>query len=114
MRPCSAKARRNSAQPLDALRVEPVGGLVEEQHPGSPSSAAASESRWLMPSENPFGPPLATLSRPTMAITSSTRAAGMPLAAASIRRWLRARRVGWKERASSTAPTVAAGGRSSR
>ena len=58
-----------------------------------------------MPSENVPGFLPATSARPTMPSTSSTRLSGMSLAAASIRRWLRAERVGWNGFASSSAPT---------
>ena len=42
---------QQAAQPADARRVQPVGRLVEDQHVGSPSSAAAMARRWRMPSE---------------------------------------------------------------
>ncbi len=57
-----------------------------------------------MPRENPRGFFLATSANPTMARTSSTRRVETELAAASIRRWLRALRVGWKGAPSSTVP----------
>ena len=39
------------AHPGDALGVEPVRRLVEDQHRGSPIRACAMPSRWRMPSE---------------------------------------------------------------
>ena len=65
-----------------------------------------------MPIENVFGFLPATSVRPTSRSTSSTRLVGIPLAAASIRRWLRALRVGWNGFASSSAPTWRIGCRS--
>ena len=67
-----------------------------------------------MPREKVRGFFFATAVRPTMARTSSTRLADTELAAASIRRWLRARRVGWNEPLSSMVPISSIGRRMSR
>ena len=63
---------------------------------GSPSSAPARPSRWRMPSEKPLTRRSPASARPTSSSTSSTRLSGSPAAAASTRRWSRARRPGWK------------------
>ncbi len=62
-----------------------------------------------MPRENVLGFLPATSASPSWSRTSSTRLRGIRLAAASIRRWLRAVRVGWKGLASSSAPTCRIG-----
>ena len=92
----------------------PLAGSSKINVCGSPSSAAASPSRWAMPKEKVRGFFLATAVRPTRARTSSTRPFGRELAAASIRRWLRARRVGWNEPVSSIVPISSIGRRMSR
>ena len=70
-------------------------------------------SRCAMPREN-FPARLATSASPTVASTSSTRAPGMRLLAASAARCERAVRPGWKARASSSDPTSRSGQCSSR
>src|ERR1700691_3695029 len=62
-----------------------------------------------MPMEKPPILRLASPVRPTSPRTSSARASGGPPARAAMRRWVRARRAGWKLVASSTAPTVEGG-----
>ncbi len=71
-------------------------------------------SRWPIPSENLPARRPATSASPTSPSTSSTRDRGMPLLAASARRWARALRPGWNALASSSAPTSRSGQRRSR
>ena len=91
------------AQPADALRVEPVGGLVEnedlrvaEQRGGQAEPLAHAERVAADPAVRP------RRSSPTVASTSATRPRPMPAAGAVTRRWFRAERQGWKVFASST------------
>ncbi len=104
-RPSEASALSRSRIQRMPCGSRPLAGSSRISVCGLPSSAAASPSRWPMPSENVLGFLPATSARPTMPSTSSTRPSGMSLAAASIRRWLRAVRVGWNGLASSSAPT---------
>jgi hypothetical protein len=52
VRPSWASSVSQGTDPLDAVEVEAVHGLVEDQHGRSASSAAAMPRRWPMPSEN--------------------------------------------------------------
>ena len=70
--------------------------------------------RCAMPRENFPARRPATSASPTVASTSSTRALGMRLLAASAVRCDQAVRPGWKARASSSAPTSRSGQRNSR
>ena len=78
------------------------------------SNSEVQEGRWAMPSENFPARRAPASARPTNPSTSSTRDRGMPLLAASARRWARALRPGWNALASSSAPTSRSGQRSSR
>ena len=78
------------ADPADAFWVEPVRGLVEEQHPrvaehGGGDAEALLHAQRVAPARF-----LATAPRPTSSSTSSTRVRGKPFDAARPRRWLRA------------------------
>ena len=66
----------------------PLTGSSNIRISGSPSSAAAMPSRWLMPSEKPLDRLPATSASPTIASTSSTRLRGMSLVCARHSRWL--------------------------
>ena len=83
--------------PCSRLRIHrmpsgsrPLTGSSSMTVSGSPSRAEAMPSRWPMPSEKPPAARRRRRSRPTRSSTSSTRDAGMPVVAASARRWLRA------------------------
>ena len=100
------------ADPADALGVEPVRRLVEEdrvriaeQHAGQAEALAHAER--VPRTRRP-----ATSMRPTISSASSMRAAGSPLLAASHRRWLRPERPGCTYPASSSVPTSCSGRRS--
>ena len=108
--------RPEAAKPCNNWRIHwmpcgsrPLAGSSRIRVCGSPSNAAASPSRWPMPRENVFGFLRATVTRPSCSRTWSTRFVEIPLAVASMRRWLRALRVGWKGLASSSAPTCCMG-----
>ena len=111
--PCRRAAacpRSSAAHPADALRVQPVGRLVEHQHrrvgqqragdaeplPHAQRVAARSGVRRRR-------------SGPTSSSTSSTRDAGTPMAAASSRRCVRPVRPGCTAPASSSVPITAPG-----
>ena len=66
----------------------PLTGSSKISTCGSPSSAPAIPSRWLMPREKPLDRFLATSVRPTSPSTSSTRRLGMSLVWARQSRWL--------------------------
>ena len=103
-------AAQEVAQPADALRIEAVGGLVEDQHlrvaeqrGGEPEPLAHAE-RVLA------GAPARGARRARRACrTSSTRERGRPAIAASARRWSRPLRPGCAPATSRFAPTVRAG-----
>ena len=67
-----------------------------------------------MPSEKPPDPPAGRLGKADLVKDLVGAASGRPAAVATIRRWLRALRPGWKLEASSTAPTWRTGSASSR
>ena len=114
VRPSAASDRSRSRTQRIPSGSRPLTGSSSSSTSGSPSSAAAMPSRWPMPSENlPARRPAASAS-PTSPSTSSTRERGMPLLAASARRWARPLRPGWNALASSNAPTWRSGQRSSR
>jgi len=71
--------------------------------------AVASSRRWRMPMEKPPIFRLASPVRPTRPSTSLARFSSWPPARAAMRKWVRARRAGWKLVASSTAPTLDVG-----
>ena len=73
-------------QPANPLRVKAVGRLVKDQELGSPSSAAASPSRWRIPSEYPLTRRRDASANSTSFRTSSARVSGTSTARASIRR----------------------------
>jgi hypothetical protein len=105
-------ARPSAASDLISLRIHkmpsgssPFTGSSNISTCGSPSSAAAMPSRWLMPSENPLDRFPATPDSPTMSSTSATRRGEMPLVYARHSRWFRALRPPWAARASISAPT---------
>ncbi len=89
------EAAQRGAQPADAVGVESVGRLVEQQHLGF-AEQGAGEGEALAHAEREAAGALvggageADLARST----SSTRPAGMPLSAAAACRWLRARAAG--------------------
>ena len=56
----------------------PLTGSSSSSTCGSPSSAAATPSRWLMPSEKPPARFFATSRRPTRSSIASTRLLGRP------------------------------------
>src|SRR5580704_12254965 len=92
----------------------PLTGSSKMSTAGSPRSAEAMPSRWLMPSDKPFARRLATSCRPTVASTSSTRLRGMPLLRARHSRWSKARRPPCTAFASRRAPTSRMGAGRSR
>ena len=87
----------------------PLTGSSNIRISGSPSSAAAMPSRWLMPREKLLDRFRPTSASPTMPRTSSTRLAGIRLVWAKHSRWLRALRPPCTARASSSAPTSCIG-----
>ena len=92
----------------------PLTGSSKSSTCGSPSSAAAIPSRWLIPSEKPFERFLATADSPTVSSTWPTRRRGMPLLCARHSRWLAALRPPCTAFASSSAPMYVSGFRSCR
>ncbi len=112
--------RPSAARDLRRVRIQrtpsgsrPLTGSSRTRVAGSPSNAAAMPRRWPMPREKPLTRRSATSVRPVRSRTSSTRRLGRPWVRARPRRWWRAVRPGWTERASSRAPTSvrARGGR---
>src|SRR5689334_4402705 len=114
VRPSAASARMRVRTQWMPSGSRPFTGSSKMRTAGSPRSAAAMPSRWLMPSERPFARRLATSSRPTVRSTSSTRPRGMPLLWARQSRWSRARRPPCTALASSRAPTSRMGAGRSR
>lgn len=114
----TSTVRPSAARDLSRVRIQstpsgsrPLTGSSRMTVAGSPRSAAAMPRRCPMPREKPLTLRWAAPVRPARAMTSSTRARGMPWVWASARRWLRADRPGWTERASSRAPTWVRGAR---
>src|SRR5579859_7533026 len=114
VRPSAASVRMRVRTQWMPSGSRPFTGSSKMSTAGSPSSAEAMPSRWLMPSEKPFARRLATSSRPTMRSTSSTRRRGMPLLWARHSRWSRARRPPCSALASRRAPTSRIGAGRSR
>ena len=86
---------QQGADPADALRVEPVDRLVEQQHLRVAEQRGGDAEPLAHAEREAAGPPAGDASRPTRSSTSSTRRRGMPLAAASASRCVRALRPGW-------------------
>src|SRR3984957_14179771 len=114
VRPSAASARRSVLTQWMPSGSRPLIGSSKMSTAGSPSSAEAMPSRWLMPSEKPFTRRRATPSRPTRASTSSPRRRGMPLLWARHSRWSTARRPPCSALASRRAPTSRMGAGRSR
>ena len=111
--PLGRHAAQEVAQPADALRVEAVGGLVEDQHArvaeqrrGEPEALAHAERVLARPAVGG----VVELDEPQHLVDARR---GSPAIAASARRWLRPERPGMGARASRFAPTVRAGSSSS-
>ena len=114
VRPSAGQVPEEVADPTDALGIEAVDRLVEEEHPGVTQQRGGDAQALGHPQRElarPAGRPPSV--RPTWSRTSSTRPAGMSLASASQRRWLRAVRAGWNALASSRRPTSRRGQSSS-
>ena len=109
VRPSAASLRMNPRIHTMPSGSRPLTGSSNSSVCGSPIRAPASPSRCDIPSEKPPARFLATEVSPTVSSTSSTRAAGIRLLAASHRRWDRALRLGCTHRASSSAPTCRSG-----
>ena len=112
--PVGGERAQEVAQPAHALRVEPVGRLVEDQQ------LRVAEQRRREPEPLPHPERVALdaalrrsrRARPAAAPRRrASRAARRP--GSSVRRWSRPERPGWKSVASSTAPTRSAGRSSS-
>src|ERR1700684_915927 len=73
VRPSAACARMRVRTQWMPSGSRPFTGSSKMSTAGSPRSAEAMPSRWLMPSDKPFARRLATPSRPTVRSTSSTR-----------------------------------------
>ena len=73
VRPCRARLLHEPADPQNALRIQPVHRLVEQQHPGSPNSAARDTQPLRHSQRETTDPPAATPESPTSSSTSSTR-----------------------------------------
>ena len=97
------------AQPGDALGIEPVGRLVEDEDVGVPDEGGGQLQALAHAHGEATDLALGVAGQADEPSTSSARASGWPPARAAIRRCVRARRAGWKLVASSTAPTVAVG-----
>ena len=111
VRPSAARPRRKSRSQRMPSGSSPLAGSSSTRIRGSPSSAAARPSRWVMPSEKPPERRRAAPPRSTSSSSSSARDSGIPPSAASTRRWLRAVRAGC-EAASSMTPTCVSGSES--
>ena len=109
VRPSSASWRANVRTHRMPSGSSPFTGSSSTSTDGSPSIAAAMPRRCPMPSEKRPARWPATESSPTSSSTSPTRVVGMPLLAASHRRWSRAERPGWTACASSSAPISRSG-----
>ena len=104
--PLRRERAQKVAEPADALRIEAVRRLVEDEHlrvaeQRRGRARGADASRASSPSHGDDRP------RPssTSASTSSTRDLGMPPASARTRRWLRPERPGCASNVSRSAPT---------
>lgn len=100
------------AEPADAVGIEAVRRLVEDEVRGEPISAAASPSRCVMPVEKAFTRRRASSASPTSSSTSSTRRRGAPAASREISRCRRAVMPGSNPKPSICTPTRDAGSRS--
>ena len=87
VRPSAASERSSWRTHLIPSGSKPFTGSSNNITPGSPSSAAAIPSLWLMPSEKPPARLRATEPRPTRSMTLSTRLRGMPLLWARDSKW---------------------------
>ena len=109
------QAPEEEADPADALRVEAVDRLVEQQHTWVAQQGRCYAEPLAHAERELPGPPVGDrASSPTWSRTSSTRRSGMSLVRASQRRWLRAVRAGWNAFASSRPPTSRRGQANSR
>ena len=91
-------------------RSSPLMGSSSTRVAGSPRSAAATPSRWPIPSEKAPTRLSRDVGEPDeLEDLVDARAADPAGRAASARRWLRAERPGWTARASSSAPTSCSG-----
>ena len=105
-RPAAVGERtEEAAQPVHALGVEAVGGLVEDQHLRVAEQGARQAEPLAHAEREALDAPVADVAEPDQ-LQHLVDARLRDLAsAASTRRWLRARRPGWKELDSRTAPT---------
>ena len=105
---------QQAADPPDALRVEAVDRLVEQQHRRVAEQRAGDAEPLPHAEREAAGPPAGHGGEADRSSTSSTRRPGRPLLCAIQSRWLRALRPGWTAAASSSAPTSRSGARSDR
>jgi hypothetical protein len=101
------------AQPTDAVGVESVRRLVEQQDLRVSEQGACQGEALAHAEGEPAGALVGGRLETDLGSTSSTREAGIELMAAMARRWLRAVWPGCMQRASSTEPTRRAGCRRS-
>ena len=95
-RPCAGLVAQQPAHPADPGRVEPVGGLVEDQHLRVAEQRGGDRQPLAHAHRVALHAPVGGARRGRRSSTSSTRSRGCRPPAASTRRWLRAVRPGWK------------------
>ena len=107
VRPSSARPRRKAAQPVDALGVEAVGRLVEDQDLGV-AEQGGGQAEALAHAEREAADPAAGVGgQPDLVEGLVDPVPGQPGGGGQDPQVVAARRPGWKLDASSTAPTVA-------
>ena len=113
VRPCRGQVAQQVAHPADALGVEAVDRLVEEQHAGVAEQRAGDAEPLAHAEGELAGPPVGHRGEPDDVEDLVDAPVGDVVGPGQERRWLRALRPGWNALASSSAPTSRRGQRSS-